>query len=204
MDIRPIIIYFFSIFHDTHWVPARYPGKHKKEMGCHFLKSRMIPRQCLLECKDTMKTKWSLKLERIEGLIIRLSCSTLNKLSFCMHSWMLIHLQRCPLQKKVVSRGWLTLFWNKCLVAILWTRLSKMWHPNRKDLIGFQLWVHLESALHLRCLKTLRASQKIEEPIGMGIPLYKMPTWYLTGTHQIPPSIRHKTKKKIECSLYTW
>jgi hypothetical protein len=57
---------FFSILHDTHWVPARYPGKHKKKMGCHFLNSRMIRRQCLLESKDTMKTKWSLKLERIE------------------------------------------------------------------------------------------------------------------------------------------
>jgi len=52
-------------------------------------------------------------------------------------------------------------------------------------------------------LKNSQGIWENEELLGMGIPLYKMPTWYLTGTHQIPPSIRHKTKKKIECSLYT-
>jgi hypothetical protein len=91
------------------------------------------------------------------GLIIRLSSSTLNKLSFCVHSWMLI-LQRCPLQKLFLEAD-LILKQVPCCNPV--DKVSKMWDPNRKDLIEFQLWVHLESALHLRCLKTLRASEKM-------------------------------------------
>jgi hypothetical protein len=56
-----------------------------------------------------MKTKWSLKLERIEGLIIRLSCSTLNKLSF-LYAFMDVDSSAEMSAPKVVSRGWLTLF----------------------------------------------------------------------------------------------